>query len=569
MSVVDIYICLFLVFGSIFFSITTIKKFVDFSNFSGLSNNLGNLQTITSLLSQFVCCFTLLSILQYVYLTGIQFILAMLANVISFFLVYSLFSKKILKNDKKSLYELIAYYYGDDVRFLFSFGELLSNAFYICANLKLLKEILKIFKFSSISCDIIILSLTFVVIILASFEEVKANYFNIIIELLFFLLIPFICIYFYNNLCYLSFTDEINLFSLNNMSFKSCFSSPGVTFVTFAVVLRFLIPFCDSTIYHSIIICKNKKFDRLYFISGSLTLFFYILMFYLGLFLYISNPTLNSDQIYEFFFKNLPIGLKGLFLSTIIILTFSASVKTIQTLSVILLNDIIPCEKLFINKNDFKNIILSNVFIGFSIFLISLTNIDYFTIFLYGSIGVFPISVVPIGFTLIGVRAHKNCVYTSIITGLFSTVVSILVLINTEYCKYCYLPGFICSLLGFIISHIYYKYIVGYKWNGIEPEDLDKMNQKKLLQQKITVLLNKSKSNLILLIKRIIKNHELETLTDSELIKEFIKNPEIRSSVEYKIFKGYIFKYILKKNCDLNDPNFDNDPDFVKYIQNL
>ena len=94
MSVVDIYICLFLVFGSIFFSITTIKKFVDFSNFSGLSNNLGNLQTITSLLSQFVCCFTLLSILQYVYLTGIQFILAMLANVISFFLVYSLFSKK-------------------------------------------------------------------------------------------------------------------------------------------------------------------------------------------------------------------------------------------------------------------------------------------------------------------------------------------------------------------------------------------------------------------------------------------------------------------------------------------
>ena len=569
MSVVDIYICLFLVFGSIFFSITTIKKFVDFSNFSGLSNNLGNLQTITSLLSQFVCCFTLLSILQYVYLTGIQFILAMFANVISFFLVYSLFSKKILKNDKKSLYELIAYYYGDDVRFLFSFGELLSNAFYICANLKLLKEILKIFKFSSISCDIIILSLTFVVIILASFEEVKANYFNIIIELLFFLLIPFICIYFYNNLCYLSFTDEINLFSLNNMSFKSCFSSPGVTFVTFAVVLRFLIPFCDSTIYHSIIICKNKKFDRLYFISGSLTLFFYILMICLGLFLYISNPTLNSDQIYEFFFKNLPIGLKGLFLSTIIILTFSASVKTIQTLSVILLNDIIPCEKLFINKNDFKNIILSNVFIGFSIFLISLTNIDYFTIFLYGSIGVFPISVVPIGFTLIGVRAHKNCVYTSIITGLFSTVVSILVLINTEYCKYCYLPGFICSLLGFIISHIYYKYIVGYKWNGIEPEDLDKMNQKKLLQQKITVLLNKSKSNLILLIKRIIKNHELETLTDSELIKEFIKNPEIRSSVEYKIFKGYIFKYILKKNCDLNDPNFDNDPDFVKYIQNL
>ena len=138
MSVIDIYIVTFLIFGSVFFSLSTIKRFVNFSNFTGLSNNFGNLQTIRSMFAQYISSFTLLSIIQYVYLTGIQFILAMIGNVISFFLCYFLFSKKILKNKKKSIYELVGYYYGKDVRFLFSLGEFFSNGFFVCAHLKLM-----------------------------------------------------------------------------------------------------------------------------------------------------------------------------------------------------------------------------------------------------------------------------------------------------------------------------------------------------------------------------------------------------------------------------------------------
>lgn len=567
MSVLDIYIVVFLIFGSIFFSISTIKRFVDFSNFSGLSNNLGNLQTIRSIFAQFVSSFTLLSIIQYVYLTGLQFILAMIGDVIGFFLCYLLFSKKILRNNKKSLYELVGYYYGNDVRFLFSLGEFFSNGFFVCAHLKLVVEILKIFSFSSITINIILFFITLGIIILASFEEVKSNYFNIFAEFSFFILIPFICFYVWEEVCSMSLLDNIDIFSLNKMKLSSCFSSVEVTFVSFAIILRFFIPFCDSTYYHSVLICKDKKIDRLQLLSGFFIAFFFFLMIMLGLFLYISNPILKSDQIFMYFFQILPTGIRGLFLSAMFILTFSSSVKTVQALSVILLNDIIPCEKLFIDKSEFKNIFLSNVFIGVFLFLLSLTKIDYFTMFLYGSIGIFPLSVVTVGLTLVGIRAHKNCVYVSIISGLLATLVSILLLINTEYCKFSFFPGFIASLLGFIISYIYYKHIIGYKWNGIEPEDLDKKNQEILLQQKINMLLNKSKLNLVLLIKKIVKNKEIETLSDSELIKEFTKNPEIRCSLEYKIFKGYVFKYVLKKNCDLNDPNYDNDPEFLKYIQ--
>ena len=569
MSLLDIYIVTFLIFGSIFFSVSTIKRFVNFNNFSGLSNNLGNLQTVRSIFAQYISSFSLLSIIQYVYLTREQFILAMIGDVLGFFLCYFFFSKKILKNNKKSLYELIGYYYGGDIRFLFSCGELLSNAFFVCAHLKLMSEILKIFKISPDICNLIIFFITFAIIIFASFEESKTNYFNVFIEFLFFLLIPFICVYFWNNLCYSSTFENFDMFSLNNMDLKSCFSTKEVTFVTLAIVLRFFIPFCDSTYYHSVLICKDKKVDRLHLVSGFFIMFYFFLMIMLGVFIYASNSSLRNDQIFEFFFKNLPIGIKGIFLSAVVILTFSSCVKTVQSLSIILLNDIVPCEKLFINKNEFKNILLSNVFIGVSVFLISLTKLNYFTLFLYGSIGMFPLSVVSVGLTLSGVRPHKNCVYVSVIMGLFSTLISILVLQNTEYCKFCFFPGFICSLLGFIVSYIYYKYVVGYKWNGIEPEDLDKKNEDEILKQKINVLLNKSKSNLVLFIKNITKNRDLDNFTDSELIKEFIKNSEVRSSLEYKIFKGYIFKYVLKKNCDLNDPNLDNDQEFVNYIKNL
>lgn len=569
MSIIDIYIVVFSMFFSVFLSAGTLKRFTDFSNFSGLSTSLGNLQIIRSIFAQYISSFTLLSILQYVYLSRMQFILAMIGEIISFFLVYFLFSKRILKNNKKSIHELIGYYYGGDIRFLFACGELLSNAFFIAAHFKLITEILKIFKFSQISCNLILFILAIVVIIYASFEESKTNYFNVFIEFSFFLLIPFICIYFWNNVCFLSTLDNINIFELNKMSFRSCFSAPEVTFVTIALLLRFLVPFCDSTGYHSMIICKGKKADRLFCLSGFFIAFYFFLMMMLGVFLYISNPMLNNNDIFAFFFKNLPIGIKGLFLSTVIVLTFSSCVKTVQSLSVILLNDIVPCEKLFINRNEFKNIVVSNISIVLLIFLVSLSSLDYFTIFLYGSVGIFPISVVTTSLTLSGVRAHKNCVYASVISGVFGTLVATLVLLNTSYCKYCFFPGFICSSLGFIFTHIYYKYIVGYKWNGIEPEDLDKQKEMALLKSKIEVSLNKSKSNLALLIRNTMKDENIYDLSDAEIIKKYITNPMVRSSLEYKLFKGYVFKYIINKSCDINDPNLDQDKDFIKYINSL
>ena len=569
MSIIDIYIVVFSMFFSVFLSAGTLKRFTVFSNFSGLSTSLGNLQIIRSIFAQYISSFTLLSILQYVYLSRMQFILAMIGDIIGFFLVYFLFSRRILKNNKKSIHELIGYYYGGDIRFLFACGELLSNAFFIAAHFKLITEILKIFKFSQISCNLILFILAIVVIIYASFEESKTNYFNVFIEFSFFLLIPFICIYFWNNVCFLSTLDNINIFELNKMSLKSCFSAPEVTFVTIVILLRFLVPFCDSTGYHSMMICKGKKADRLFCLSGFFIAFYFFLMMMLGVFLYISNPMLNNSEIFAFFFKNLPIGIKGLFLSTVIVLTFSSCVKTVQSLSIILLNDILPCEKLFIDKNSFKNIILSNLVIGVSCFLVTLSGLDYFSLFLYGSIGIFPLSVVSVGLTLCGVRPHKNCVYSSVISGLFATLISILILINTPYCKFAFFPGFLASILGFVIPYIYYKYIKGYKWNGIEPDELDKQHENEILQQKINLLLDKSKSNLVLFIKNIIKDRNLEEFNDSELIKEFIKNSQVRSSLEYKLFKGYVFKYVLKKNCDLNDPSYDKDPDYLKYIQNL
>ena len=569
MSLIDIYIGTFLIFGSVFFSVSTVKRFINFDNFSGLSNNYGSLQTIRSIFAQFISSFILLSTIQYVYLTRLQFILAMIGNVFSFFLSYFLFSKKILKNNKKSLYELIGYFYGGDIRFLFSCGEFLSNGFFVCAHLKLLSEILNIFNFSSTTINLIVFVVTVAIILISSFEEVKTNYFNIFIEFSFFLLVPFICVYFWNNVSLFPSNEFIDVFSLSKMNLKSCFSSYEVTFLTIALFLRFFVPFCDSTYYHSIIISKGKKTDRLNILSGFITLFFVFLMIMLGLFTYIANPSLKSDEIFAFFFKSLPYGIKGLFISTLIILTFSSCIKTVQSLSIILLNDIIPCEKLFIDKNSFKNIILSNLVIGVSCFLVTLSGLDYFSLFLYGSIGIFPLSVVSVGLTLCGVRPHKNCVYSSVVSGLFATLISILILINTPYCKFAFFPGFLASILGFVIPYIYYKYIKGYKWNCIEPEELDKQHENEILQQKINLLLDKSKSNLVLFIKNIIKDRNLEEFNDSELIKEFIKNSQVRSSLEYKIFKGYIFKYILKKNCDLNNPNYDKDPDYLKYIQSL
>ena len=496
--------------------------------------------------------------------------LFLLCDPLSYLLVCFLLIPKLIKSKKKSIYEWIEYFYGNKIQLIFSIGEFISNTAFISIQLKIIGEILMIFNIEKYMCNILLLLLTVVVILKSIYDKKEDNILNSIMKTIFITLIPLIFVFL---VC--KYDKNLDLFNLFNpsvnprMNFSLYFSTPSSIFISLALITRFLFPFIDSTIYHNVVVDIRENHVSKFTISSFLLFiygFFYVII---GILLTSMNGDLEKSEVIPYLFSICNYQyVQGLLIVSLIYIGLLLSINTLKSMSKIISNDFINnfISPVYVTK-EFEKIILP-VIIGATALLFSLTNISVLDLFLYASCGNFPVLIVPLTLTILGFRTHKNCVYTSIVFGLVSTFVHIILTLNTDLCKYAFFTGMIFNFITLIISHLYYVLVKGFKFEKMEIDELTTIEEEKIYKEKAENLISIARSNLLLKMKSLyLENNPTAQISDKEIMLKYINNDFLKSQVEYRTYKLYIYKFILKKDVANYKYLYEDDDDFIKAVE--
>ena len=476
------------------------------------------------------------------YLNGVLGILLFLiCEPFSYLLVYVLLVGKLVKSVRGSIYEWIGYFYGDGVRCIFSIGEIVSNTLFISVNLKIIGEVLTIFNVPSLYINLFFFIFIFVVIFDSlNNSEKNNNIFVSLMRLIVFLFIPFVCIFaivkFDSKLSFLSLFDCSRNPRMNFSSYFSCFPD---AFVSIAMITRFAFPFVDSTMYQNVVVNKSKSSMGGFLASFFSVLFYSFFLIIVGLFMYGLEPNLEHEHILNFFLRIIDYPLlQGSLLAVLMYLVFRMTVNTLKCMSNIILKDFFNTFLSPVFNNDLSNKV-ALMFVAFIALLFSMIDINTVDLFFYSSCGNFPILIVPITLTILGLRTHRNCIYFSVAGGFFTTLLFVILTLDTDYCKFAFFPGMIGNIVFLIISHLYYVYF------------------------------NISRRNLLLKIKSLFfKEKNFDELSDVDIFKSFINNDVVKGEMEYKIYRAYIYKFVLNKSVNFSDNSLDESDDFMEAVNN-
>ena len=494
----------------------------------------------------------------------------LICDPLSYLLVCFFLIPKLIKSKKKSIYEWIEYFYGDKIQLIFSVGEFISNTAFIAIQLKIIGDILMMLNIERYICNILLLLLTSTVILKSIYDKRDSNVFTLIMKILFITFIPSLFIF-----LVWKYDKAIDLFSLFNsnvnprMNFSSYFSTPANIFISLALITRFLFPFVDSTIYHNVVVDIRRNNVLKFTISSVLLFtygFFYVII---GTLLFGLNSTLEESEVIQYLFNicNYPY-VQGLLIVSLIYIGLLLSINTLKSMSKIIGNDFLNnfVSPLYINSV-FGKVILP-IIIGSIALLFALTNVGALDLFLYASCGNFPTLIVPLTLTILGFRTHRNCVYIALVCGLVSTFIHIIVTLNTDLCRYAFFTGMIFNFISLIISHLYYVYVKGFKFNKMEIDDLTAIEEEKIYKEKSENLINIARSNLLQKIKSLyLENSSDLQITDKELILKYINTDFIKSQVEYRTYKLYIYKFILKEDVANYKYLYSDDKTFLQAVE--
>lgn len=498
--------------------------------------------------------------LEQAYLNGpLGALLFCVCEPLSYLLVYVFMFSKLFKSVRGSIYEWICYFYGNSIMAIFAFCELVSNVLFISVNMKVIAELLYALGVNfSFICFFAFIFMIFSV--LESFNNSKDG--NILAISLFkfvlFLFIPVVC--FLSVFNFADMTFQYVFGGSDRMRLSSYFSSFPSAFVSIAMIVRFGFPFVDSTLYSNTVVNASRK-SIFSFLSSVLFVLVYSAIFVIvGFCLFTLEPALSQGDILGYFlgFISHPF-LRGVFISILLYSAFTLSANTLKAMYDIATNNLFGVFSF--SASNYKLIRSVIVFvIPLVAYLFSMLNIDSVELFFFSSWSNFSMSLIPLTLTVLGFRTHKNCIYISIVAGFVGTFLFAVLTLGTEYCKFSFLPGMVFNALFLILSHLYYVYFKDFKFDKIEIEEVSRLENNMLFDEKVASLLNKSRANLVLKMKSVFFNEPgFNKLSDVDILKNFIKNDIIKACVEYRVYRFCIYRFILKKNVDFFDVLYDDD----------
>lgn len=529
------------------------------------------LESLNKLSVFMVTPFTFMWALEQTYFNGILgIIVVLICNPVSYIIVGIFLVKNLIKSKRDSIYEWISYYYGDDIRVIFSLCETLSNVALVAIQMKIVKHILDtIFTCeSTILMNTTMILFTITVITRAISNDSSDSLVKNIVNMIILLIIPILTLLLVMQYdIHLDFLNVLDSANNEKMSLKTHFSIPNIL-ISLSLITRFLFPFVDTTIYADMKKADKKYVITNYITSGSLLFFFVFFVVILGLLVFFINPNLNPNQLLTFILEIIKIPtVKGFFICSLLFLSLNISVTTLKSVSSLILKDNIKMLILTSKEKEEKlyKIIIS--LISISALLITKISSNVTDILLYCSLFNFPIFIPQLTLTIIGLRTHKNCIYMSMLCGFITSFIFIFSTYDTEYCKYAFFPGTVANMLTLIISHLYYKLHKGFKFNKPEIDEVTEMEEKKIYEEKSNTLIDTARTNLILKLKTLFIENEKDTMTDAEILNNFISKDLTKTQLEYKIYKLYICKFRLSMNINIEDGSIENNEDFKKVIE--
>ena len=480
----------------------------------------------------------------------------------SYVISYFFLAGRLIKSPFPSISDFICYYYGNGARVIYAISELISNiSIVVIANVCIAKNLLEIIgvPYPFVLVTLFILIITMMINSLNDDKEHEPLIVSLL-KLTIFLTIPFICIFliFKEHDVFMSI-DSLNPLIHEKMSIFSLPRSTGDLFIYIAMTARFIFPFIEYETY-SYTITANRKKELNSFIYSTLAVIIYsFFAITTGLTMFCLNQDLEEKEMLEFLVHIIKYpAIQGLFIIAVFYFVVKES-KILKIFSNVLANDIFcSLSPKFNAKKNLNGICV--VLLGIIICILSIFDVDPIALFYYCSCSNLPVLVVPTTLTILGLRTHKNCIYLSIIAGLSTSFLFVLLTLNTKYCKFAFFPGMISNTIFLLISHLYYVYCKKFKFN--KDDVLKSVNEKMNTDNtRAESLLNISRRTLLLKMKSMFGEKNNQNLSDEKIFKSYIDNDYIKTQLEYKIYKFYVYRFILKKPID----NY-NDKEFIEAV---
>ena len=298
------------------------------------------------------------------------------------------------------------------------------------------------------------------------------------------------------------------------------------------------------------------KAQRTWTASTLLYLFINIWLIFLALQLIGLNTKLTKDTILSYLLDTFAFsGLSGMIFVCIVSLAMSTADSELAAISAVFTNDVFPVFKIKFLKKDFRTVCISAWIIGLIALIFALHESDIFEMLMKASCFSLPVVTIPILATVLGLRTHKNCIWTAMACGFIATVTYMYQMRDTNYSQYGFFPGILANTIGLTISHLYYKYVKGWKWNGVEPWQLELDNLRDKLMKKIREKYEENNLNIYY------------DYSDWELwLGATNERSWIFKDEDYKRYKELTYKCVLERECDLDDIEYDKDKQYCKVI---
>ncbi|MCC8419193.1 MAG: hypothetical protein LN590_06680 [Rickettsia endosymbiont of Glossina mortisans submortisans] len=390
------------------------------------------------------------NVLQKTYTDGLKFLIADIANCLSFLFCYILVPRMGEFLGATSIATAMGNIYGKYVKLITAIAGLIVSVGFIGIQLKVFGGLIGHFFDVPVAYTIFISGI--IVVSYSCFGGIRAVTFTDVLQ--FFTFCAFIPILGFSIWRHSS-QDIIDILKNSPLlNHRDIFNSSQEFFIFITLSLYFALPSFYPAYFQRFAIAKNIfQLRKAFLIATLILLLMKIFIALISIFLYSVNPTLQPNLMLGYIIDNYSYpGLKGIIVSGLAALIMSTADSHINAASMLVASDIMNKD---INSDNLFICRLASIIIGvLGIFLAILQN-NILDIMLMSASFYMPIVTVPFIFTVVGFRSSGKAVLIGMIAGFITVVIWRIFFMNTGIDSV--VPGIIANLLFLFGSHYLLK----------------------------------------------------------------------------------------------------------------
>ena len=407
-------------------------------------------------------------IISQIYIEGVWFLPAALGDVLSALIICYIFAPRMKEFfGNLSVAETMGKLFGKHVRMITAISSIAQSIGMTALQIKVFSTVFSYFLgFSSIYATCIS---SFVVIFYSAWGGIRAVTFTDVIQFCTFgIFIPLFSFFMWKVFADIDvITRAMETNPLLDFSQLSNWQDPRF-FPNLAILIWFIIPGLDSTMFQRILMAKSTKQIAQSFKIATIGYALIIAMICaIGMLVLSIDPSLESNNIVMYILDHYSFeGLRGITLIGIIAMVMSTADSWINSGSIIFAHDF--CKPLGIKFKD--ELFLSRLFAvcaGTASVLIVLFNENLFELVLLQSNFYMPIVTVPLILAILGFRSSGRVVLIAMASGAISVILWKIYLESSTGVD-SIIPAMIMNLITLISAH----YLLGEKggWVGIKDD---------------------------------------------------------------------------------------------------